>query len=162
MDENKGTCRCTFVVGEDERILIKSMFFFCCCCCRFGPHFPAMTTAYDRELRRFAKQAAFDLGMDSFVREGVYVHISGPNYETPSESIFLRNIGADAVGMSTAPEVTVARHAEIRVLGKVTFCAHMYVVVNSNCVQQLWDYYVYDEIRHKVCSHLIMRRHSMF
>ena len=77
-----------------------------------------MTTAYDRELRRFAKQAAFDLGMDSFVREGVYVHISGPNYETPSESIFLRNIGADAVGMSTAPEVTVARHAEIRALGK--------------------------------------------
>ena len=77
-----------------------------------------MTTAYDRELRRFAKQAAFDLGMDSFIREGVYVHISGPNYETPSESIFLRNIGADAVGMSTAPEVTVARHADIRVLGK--------------------------------------------
>ena len=51
----------------------------------------------------------------------VYVHISGPNYETPSESMFLRNIGADAVGMSTAPEVTVARHAEIRVLGKVPF-----------------------------------------
>ena len=59
--------------------------------------------------------------MDLFVREGVYVHISGPNYDTPSESIFLRNIGADAVGMSTAPEVTVARQAEIRVLGKVIF-----------------------------------------
>ena len=91
--------------------------------CRFGPRFPAMTTAYDRELRRFAKQVAFDLGMDSFIREGVYVHLSGPNYETPSESIFLRNIGADAVGMSTAPEVTVARHADIRVLGKSSLCA---------------------------------------
>ena len=82
-----------------------------------------MTTAYDRELRRFAKQVVFDLGMDSFVREGVYVHISGPNYKTPSESIFLRNIGADAVGMSTAPEVTIARHADIRVLGESCFCA---------------------------------------
>ena len=99
--------------------------------CRFGPRFPAMTTAYDRELRRFAKQAAFDLGMDSFIREGVYVHISGPNYETPSESIFLRNIGADAVGMSTAPEVTVARHADIRVLGKRSFCASMLHIIQS-------------------------------
>lgn len=79
-----------------------------------------MTTAYDRELREFAKQAASDLGMNSFVREGVYVHLSGPNYETPSESMFLRTIGADAVGMSTAPEVTVARHSDIRVLGRFT------------------------------------------
>ena len=88
-----------------------------------------MTTAYDRELRRFAKQAAFDLGMDSFIREGVYVHISGPNYETPSESIFLRNIGADAVGMSTAPEVTIARHADIKVLGESCFYATMLFVM---------------------------------
>ena len=93
------------------------MFFFLL---RFGPRFPAMTTAYNRELREFAKQAASDLGMNSFVREGVYVHLSGPNYETPSESMFLRTIGADAVGMSTAPEVTVARHSDIRVLGRFT------------------------------------------
>ena len=79
-----------------------------------------MTTAYDRKLRQFARQTATDLGMDSFVREGVYVHLSGPNYETPSESMFLHRIGADAVGMSTAPEVTVARHSEIRVLGRLS------------------------------------------
>ena len=93
-----------------------------------------MTTAYDRELRRFAKQAAFDLGIDSFVREGVYVCLSGPNYETPSESMFLRNIGADAVGMSTAPEVTVARHSDIKVLGRLhRFCDDMkdYVLLTS-------------------------------
>ena len=78
-----------------------------------------MTTAYDKDLRKLALQAAVDLKMSSFVREGVYVHISGPNYETPSESFFLRNIGADAVGMSTAPEVTVARHSEIKVLGEL-------------------------------------------
>ena len=53
------------------------------------------------------------------------MHISGPNYEIPSESIFLRNVGADAVGMSTAPEVTVARHAQKGLLpiGKRPFCA---------------------------------------
>ena len=67
--------------------------------------------------------------MDSFVREGVYVHISGPNYETPSESIFLWNIGADAVGMSTAPEVTIARHADIKVLGESCFYATMLFVM---------------------------------
>ena len=78
-----------------------------------------MITAYDKDLRKLALQAAVDLNMSSFVREGVYVHVSGPNYETPSESIFLRNIGADAVGMSTAPEVTVARHLEIKVLGEL-------------------------------------------
>ena len=78
-----------------------------------------MTTAYDKDLRKLALQAAVDLNMSSFVREGVYVHISGPNYETPSKSFFLRNIGADAVGMSTAPEVTVARHSEIKVLGEL-------------------------------------------
>ena len=78
-----------------------------------------MTTAYDRELRRFAKQAAFDLGIDSFVHEQIYVCLSEPNYETPSESMFLRNISANAVGMSTAPEVTVARHSDIKVLGRL-------------------------------------------
>ena len=76
-----------------------------------------MTTAYDSELRKFAKDAATELEMTKFIREGVYVHLSGPNYETPSESMFLQRIGADAVGMSTAPEVTVARHSEIKVLG---------------------------------------------
>ena len=83
--------------------------------------------------------------MDSFVREGVYVHISGPNYETPLESIFLLNIGADAVGMSTAPEVIVVRHADIRVLGKQLFLCYRFLqcCINSvgiQCKQVHIDY----------------------
>ena len=121
-----------------------------------------MTTAYDRELRRFAKQAAFDLGMDSFVREGVYVHISGPNYETPSESIFLRNIGADAVGMSTAPEVTIARHADIKVLGESSFCAtvlHISLVPSHpdyflTCIEEHWGDWGRDS-KNDTCKHVI-------
>ena len=86
---------------------------------RHGPRFPAMSTAYDKDLRDLVSQTAKELNMQSFLQEGVYVHVTGPNYETPSESRFLRMCGADAVGMSTAPEVVVARHAGIRVLGKL-------------------------------------------
>ena len=77
-----------------------------------------MTVAYDRELRRLAHQSAKELGFSSFMREGVYLNLSGPSYETPSESRFLRYCGADTVGMSTAPEVVVARHAGMKVLGE--------------------------------------------
>ena len=76
-----------------------------------------MTNAYDREFRKVVKKLAGDLDMSGFVREGVYVCVSGPSYETPSESVFLRRMGADAVGMSTAPEVVVANHCGMRVLG---------------------------------------------
>ena len=76
-----------------------------------------MTTPYDPKLRQLAQETAQELGFSHFMREGVYVKVSGPSYETPSESRFLRNIGADTVGMSTAPEVVVARHAGMRVLG---------------------------------------------
>lgn len=86
-------------------------------CFSFGPRFPAMTVAYDKQLRTVAKETAIELGYQGFMREGVYVHLTGPNYETPSECRYLRLCGADAVGMSTAPEVVVARHAGIRVLG---------------------------------------------
>lgn len=84
---------------------------------RFGLRFPPMTNAYDREFRKVVKKLAGDLDMSGFVREGVYVCVSGPSYETPSESVFLRQMGADAVGMSTAPEVVVANHCGMRVLG---------------------------------------------
>ena len=76
-----------------------------------------MTHPYDLTLRNLAKEVAKELNMESFLREGVYCHLSGPSYETPSESRFLRLIGCDAVGMSTAPEVVVAKHCKMTVLG---------------------------------------------
>ena len=77
-----------------------------------------MTTAYDRDLRKLIKATANELHMGEFFHEGVYVYLSGPNYETPAEARFLRMVGADAVGMSTVPEVIIARHCGIRVLGQ--------------------------------------------
>lgn len=80
-----------------------------------GVRFPEMSEAYDVYLRALAREAALEAGVP--VREGVYVGLSGPNFETPAEVRFLRLIGADAVGMSTVPEVIVARHGNTRVLG---------------------------------------------
>ena len=80
----------------------------------FGPRFPGMSQAYDLELRQRAQQVAAENGIT--LREGVYVCLSGPNFETPAEIRMLRVMGADAVGMSTAHEVVVARHAGIRVM----------------------------------------------
>ena len=79
-----------------------------------GPRFPAMTGAYDAALRAQAHAAAGPLGIP--LREGIYAMVAGPNYETPAELRFLRQLGADAVGMSTVPEVIAARHAGMRVL----------------------------------------------
>jgi len=80
-----------------------------------GPRFPDMSRAYDRELLAMARQAAQEAGI--LVREGVYAGLAGPSFETPADLRFLRLIGVDAVGMSTVPEVTVARHGGTRVLG---------------------------------------------
>jgi purine-nucleoside phosphorylase len=80
-----------------------------------GPRFPDMSRAYDAELRRLAREVAEERGLP--LHEGVYASLSGPSFETPADIRFLRLIGADAVGMSTAPEVTVARHGGIRVMG---------------------------------------------
>lgn len=81
----------------------------------FGPRFPDMSTPYDLELQAMARRAAQQAGFT--LQEGVYVSLSGPSFETPAEIRFLQIIGGDAVGMSTAPEVVVARHSGIRVLG---------------------------------------------
>lgn len=81
---------------------------------RFGPRFPSLTAAYDPALRELARQVAGEQG--TLLRSGVYVMLSGPNYETPAELRFLRQMGADAVGMSTVPEVLAARHMGMRVL----------------------------------------------
>jgi len=81
----------------------------------FGPRFPDMSQAYDRSLRTIARQVAEENRI--VVHEGVYIGLSGPSFETPADLRFLRMIGADAVGMSTVAEVTVARHGGMRVLG---------------------------------------------
>ena len=82
---------------------------------RFGPRFPPLTDAYDPALRAAARESAGRTGVA--LREGVYIMLSGPSYETRAEMRMLRGLGGDAVGMSTAHEVIVARHAGIRVLG---------------------------------------------
>jgi purine-nucleoside phosphorylase len=82
---------------------------------RLGPRFPDMSAPYDESLRALARQVATDLGIA--LHEGVYVSVAGPNLETRAEYRFLRAIGADVVGMSTVPEVIVAVHAGLRVLG---------------------------------------------
>jgi len=82
---------------------------------RFGVRFPDMTRAYDPEFRNFVSDAGKKLKMN--LHEGVYLALSGPNYETPAEIRSFRTLGADLVGMSTVPEVLAARHAGIRVLG---------------------------------------------
>lgn len=80
-----------------------------------GPRFPDMSQAYDRNLADLARAAAKQAGIT--LREGVYAGLSGPSFETPADLRFLRVAGADSVGMSTVPEVTVARHGGMRVLG---------------------------------------------
>lgn len=80
-----------------------------------GERFPDMSQPYDRKLRALACQVAVENGIRS--HEGVYVSLSGPSFESPADLRFLKAIGADAVGMSTVPEVIVARHGRTRVLG---------------------------------------------
>ncbi len=80
-----------------------------------GPRFPDMSQAYDRELCHIARQIAREEGIT--LREGVYICLAGPSFETPADLRFLRMVGVDAVGLSTVPEVTTARHGGMRVLG---------------------------------------------
>lgn len=81
----------------------------------FGPRFPDMTLALDNNYKKLAFEAAKELNID--LRKGVYMSFRGPNYETPVEIRFAEVIGADAVGMSTVPEILVARHANIPTIG---------------------------------------------
>ncbi len=97
----------------------------------FGPRFPDMTHPYDAKLIAKAKEIAADAKIE--LREGVYIAGTGPSYETPAEWHFFRTIGADAVGMSTVPEVIVARHSEIPVFG-------MSVITNAAQVEFDADY----------------------
>jgi purine-nucleoside phosphorylase len=81
----------------------------------WGPRFPDLSQVYDPRLREQTEAVARRLGIG--LRQGVYVAVKGPSLETPAETRFLRQIGADAVGMSTVPEVITAVHAGLRVLG---------------------------------------------
>ena len=114
-----GACNPTFKVGElmiikdhinmfPNPLIGKNLD-------EFGPRFPDMTCAYDRALIAKAEKIADDLGVS--LREGVYFGSTGPTYETPAEVRFYRTIGADVLGMSTIPEVIVARHCGITVFG---------------------------------------------
>jgi purine-nucleoside phosphorylase len=82
---------------------------------RLGPRFPDCSALYDADLRAMARQVATEQG--TVLREGVYVAVAGPNLETRAEYRMLRALGADVVGMSTVPEVLVASHGGMRVLG---------------------------------------------
>jgi len=95
---------------------------------RFGPRFPDMSEVYDREFEHIASEEAaaiaherFEKGVDErltdFLNRGIYCALSGPTYETPAEIRMYRQIGADAVGMSTVPETIAARHQGMRILG---------------------------------------------
>lgn len=81
----------------------------------FGPRFPDMSQVYDRDLCELAREVALKESIG--LREGIYICLAGPAFETPADLRFLRMVGVDAVGMSTVPEATVARHGGIRVLG---------------------------------------------
>ncbi|XP_076848236.1 purine nucleoside phosphorylase 6 [Brachyhypopomus gauderio] len=84
---------------------------------RFGVRFPCMSDAYDKDLAQLTRQIAKEQGCDSLFHHGVYCMLAGPTFETVAECKMLHLLGADAVGMSTVPEVVVARHCGLRVLG---------------------------------------------
>lgn len=90
----------------------------------FGPRFPDMTRPYDPALRKLAKEIGKEMGLT--LKEGVYIGCTGPCYETPAEYKFFRMVGSDAVGMSTVPEIIVARHCGIPCFGMsvITDLAH--------------------------------------
>jgi len=116
----------------------------------WGPRFPDLSQAYDQELRHKTLAAAGRLGLDR-VGEGVYAAIPGPSLETPAETRYLRNCGADAVGMSTVPEVIVARHAGMRVLG-------LSVVANVNNPDNFQPILLEEIIREtEACGERVMR-----
>ncbi|MBW8012226.1 MAG: purine-nucleoside phosphorylase [Chloroflexi bacterium] len=81
----------------------------------YGPRFPDMSQVYDRELMKIAREVAVENNIT--LQEGVYVCLAGPSFETPADLRFLHAVGVDAVGMSTVPEATVARHGGLRVMG---------------------------------------------
>lgn len=93
-----------------------------------GPRFPGMTDAYSPRIRKIAREVAQKLGIK--LQQGVYAGLQGPSFETPAEYNWIRIIGGDAVGMSTVPEIIVARHMEME-------CFGMSVITNSTASPEL-------------------------
>lgn len=124
---------------------------------RLGTRFPALAKAYDAELRTIAHSVAAR-NSEIVLHEGIYTMVSGPSFETPAELRFLRIVGTDAVGMSTVPEVIVARHMGMRVLGisLITNQAtgdenievnHAEVLATADMVGSLFSYLVHGIVR---------------
>ncbi|NWU78059.1 PNPH phosphorylase, partial [Onychorhynchus coronatus] len=126
---------------------------------RFGVRFPCMSDAYDQDLLGLAKESAQELGSLSFTREGVYCVLAGPCYETIAEGRLLQALGADAVGMSTVPEVIVARHCGLRVLGISLITNKVVMSYDSqekaNHEEVLRISMVRAEALHKLVTHLV-------
>lgn len=97
----------------------------------FGTRFPDMTTVYSRAIRRIAHDEARQMGIE--LKEGVYLASTGPTYETPAEYRYFRTIGADAVGMSTVPEVIVARHSGMEIFG-MSVITNEAAVLSDTCL----------------------------
>ena len=132
---------------ETRKGFSSSSFFFIDC--RFGPRFPAMNNSYDLGLRRMAKQVAKDIGIEQYIREGVYVMLGGPAYETVAELRLLRMLGVDAVGMSTVPEVIVARHCGMSVFA--------FSLITNECIT---DYDADREANHEEVIETANKRQS--
>jgi len=95
---------------------------------RFGTRFPALNNVYDAKLRLLAKQVGNELGMSNFMREGVYTMVGGPSFETVAELRAMKTLGIDAVGMSTIPEVILARHCGMKVFA--------FSLITNECVTE--------------------------
>ncbi|XP_056142163.1 purine nucleoside phosphorylase 4b [Lampris incognitus] len=117
---------------------------------RFGIRFPCMSDAYSKELRRLALDISTELEYTDFVREGVYCMVSGPNFETIAEARMLQILGSDCVGMSIVPEVTVAKHCGLRVLG-------LSLITNKVSV----DYSREEKVHHDEVLHISKMRAEM-
>ncbi|KAI9342628.1 nucleoside phosphorylase domain-containing protein [Obelidium mucronatum] len=106
----------------------------------FGPRFPPTSDAYDYDLRLVAFKASQEVGIPpECMQEGVYCMVAGPSYESRAEARYLRNIGGDCVGMSTVPEVIIARHAGMRVLGLSLITNHVNQSTGKSAKLEVFD-----------------------
>ncbi|KAJ8688248.1 hypothetical protein QAD02_024043 [Eretmocerus hayati] len=105
---------------------------------RFGPRFPPMNRAYDKELLGLCDKVVEEMGIQNIVHKGVYTCLGGPNYETVAELRALRTLGIDAVGMSTVHEVITARHCDMKILG--------FSLITNECI---CDYDDHTEVDHE-------------